>query len=496
MPFKFDGGAVTGGTHQEQLARRTGDAQWRVFGVTPWCQTQFGSLEACKRYGPDWVKLKTDDERKQYIDKVIKPSEGGDDAPTVRFVQGHDPSGRIATSLIAVLIGGGLFLVNASLAIGSVLPWTTALILLVFGVLWACLLMVGGWAGRVGSEIFLLIAGLTVLSGIILGIISAAQIINGVVIAATVSEGYLPAAVFGFATLAGALRAKTYLERVLTGGGASSGWGRLGAYLALRGLGNTARSLVGSGRGRQRQRSSQGQDQGRGRGRGTYEDDPPNDGTGGGDGDAGGGTGGGRPGIGGGPRRVLGGARRDATRPGSRPSARRPGTKGGPTRSDGDSGRPSAAPGGAPTRRPGESRRTQREETSVPEDLAYLATLTGTDGPLSPNRRRVWANPSTGGETRGTRRSSSSGGGSSSSSSAAPSARRSSSSGGGSSSSSSAAPSARRSSSSGGGSSSNRAGAQPAGERTPRPRARTGYSQPAPRRRRSGGPENPGGNER
>ena len=39
------------GTPRDTLLRKSADASWRGFAVTPWCIAEFGSIAACERYG-------------------------------------------------------------------------------------------------------------------------------------------------------------------------------------------------------------------------------------------------------------------------------------------------------------------------------------------------------------------------------------------------------------------------------------------------------------
>ncbi len=92
------------GTPKDTLLRKSADASWRGFVVTPWCIAEFGSIAACERYGKGLLDVGTDAEaRSKYIDDVVAPAEGGGDAPTVKWAKGENPFGRVGVVMIAAI---------------------------------------------------------------------------------------------------------------------------------------------------------------------------------------------------------------------------------------------------------------------------------------------------------------------------------------------------------------------------------------------------------
>lgn len=224
QPFEW-GGDLTGRTPEETLNVRTGDALWRTYAVTPWCVTQFGSLEACKKYGADWLKLNTDDERKEYVNTTIKEAEGGDDAPTVRYMQGHDPAQRVVVSLVSTVMAVGVAWTVGGMPVAALMCWTAALLLMTLGVLWAAMLAVPGPLRRIGAGIYTVILGLTVLSALIGGLLTGALIISAATMGLMQPLGYLPMAIMGLAVIAAAKKCRDIIEAAFTGrtGMASTG---------------------------------------------------------------------------------------------------------------------------------------------------------------------------------------------------------------------------------------------------------------------------------
>lgn len=238
-PFKWPGANLDTGDDSRDLSRASGDAVWRSFAVVPWCQEQFGSQAACERYGAKWLTLKTDDDRKDFVNTEISRQEGGDDAATVRFIQGHNPSDRIVISLFALVNGIGVLLIIGGLALLALMPWVTALLLLFLATVFLCLLCVPGRPRHIGMTFLNTVAGLVLLSALSTGVLTGALLAVTAVTSIAPTQGWLPAAVMTMAILIAAWHARSILERIVFVAGASAGsrMGGLAAatgYLAMR----------------------------------------------------------------------------------------------------------------------------------------------------------------------------------------------------------------------------------------------------------------------
>lgn len=239
-PFKWPGADLDTGDATRDLSRASGDAVWRSFAVVPWCQVQFGSQKACARYGAKWLTLETNDDKKDFIETQIIPQEGGsDDAPTVRFIKGHNPSDRIVVSLFALVNGIGVLIVIGGLALLALMPWVTALLLLFLSTVFLCLLCVPGRPRQLGMTFLNTVAGLVLLSALSTGVLTGALLAVTAVTSIAPTQGWLPAAVMTTAILVAAWHARSILERIVFVAGASAGsrMGGLAAatgYLAMR----------------------------------------------------------------------------------------------------------------------------------------------------------------------------------------------------------------------------------------------------------------------
>lgn len=98
-------GGQTAKQRQNVMLRKTGDAVWRALVATPWCIEEFGSMQACQRYGADMIKKGSDlDARKDYINDVISKREGGDDAATVKWTKGYNTGDRLIIALFSLAV--------------------------------------------------------------------------------------------------------------------------------------------------------------------------------------------------------------------------------------------------------------------------------------------------------------------------------------------------------------------------------------------------------
>lgn len=257
-PFEWPGTDLDTGDDANDVARTSGDAVWRMYAVVPWCQAQFGSQEACERYGAQWLAIGNNQEdRERFVKKVIEQQEGGDDAPTVEFVKGKRPAERITIALFAFVTSIGVAAVIGGLALLALMPWVTAILLMFLAVVFLCLLCVPGRLRSIGMNFVQLIGGLVLLSALTTGILTGALLATVAATSLAGSLGWLPSAVMTTTILVAAWQARSILERILF----VPGDGTRGSALATA-LGLTAmRRLVGgrgAAGGRDRGRSGQG----------------------------------------------------------------------------------------------------------------------------------------------------------------------------------------------------------------------------------------------
>ncbi len=241
-PIPWPEPGFTGST-RDTLLRKSADATWRGFVVTPWCVADFGSVEACKRYGKGLLDKGTDgDARRSYIDNDVAKAEGGDDAATVKWAKGDNPFGRIGVLSLAAVAASMFAFLSIGLAFTALMAFVGCLLLLVVGVFFACLWIIPGRPRQWGVNWFEALLGLVLQSILAMLVFSATLTLVTAVFSLTGSLGWLPVSGLAIAVLMAAFRLRRLLESMATmmrpgaGSLAMGGMARRGAMRAVRGL--------------------------------------------------------------------------------------------------------------------------------------------------------------------------------------------------------------------------------------------------------------------
>jgi hypothetical protein len=239
------------GAPKETLLRKSGDASWRAFAVTPWCIAEFGSVTACQRYGKGMLDTRASGgDTDAYIDKVITPAEGGGDSPTVKWVKGHSPFERVAVLMLAAIATTLFSFLNIALAFTALMAFIGALLLLVVGVFFACLWIIPGRPRQWGLNWFEALIGLVLQSFLAMLVFGTALTLVTAVFTLTESMGWLPVTGLAITVLVVGLRLRRLLDNLTTMMRPGSGSIMLGG-MARRGAVGAMRRLSGalSGRG-------------------------------------------------------------------------------------------------------------------------------------------------------------------------------------------------------------------------------------------------------
>jgi hypothetical protein len=234
------------GTSRDTLLRKSADASWRGFAATPWCIAEFGSLEACGRYGKGMLDAGTDaDARNKYIDSVIVPAEGGNDAPTVKWVKGDNAFGRIAVVMLAAIAATLFAFLNISLAFTALMAFVGCLLLLVVGVFFACLWIIPGRTRQWGLNWFEALVGLVLQSFLAMLVFGTALTLVTAVFSLTGVLGWLPVSGLAISVLIAGFRLRRLLDNLTSMMRPGSGSILLGG-LARRGALGVARRMIGA----------------------------------------------------------------------------------------------------------------------------------------------------------------------------------------------------------------------------------------------------------
>lgn len=203
------------GSNRDTLLRKSADATWRGFTVTPWCIAEFGSVEACERYGKQILDKGTNsDARMSYINGDLKKAEGSsDEAATVRWTQGKNPFGRIGVLTLAAIAATLFAFLTIALAFTALMAFIGCLLLLVVGVFFACLWVIPGRPRQWGMNWFEALLGFVVQSILAMLVFGATLSLVTAIYGLTGVLGWLPVSGLVVVVLVAAFQ----LRRVLNG---------------------------------------------------------------------------------------------------------------------------------------------------------------------------------------------------------------------------------------------------------------------------------------
>jgi hypothetical protein len=205
------------GTGRDTLLRKSADSSWRGFVVVPWCIAEFGSLEACKRYGKGMLDQGTNfEDRQKYIDDVIAKAEGGEESATVKWTKGDSPFGRIGVLILAAVAATLFAFLSVALAFTAMMAFIGCLLLMIVGVLFACLWILPGRARQWGLNWFEALLGLVLQAILATLVFGAALALVTAVFGLTTSLGWLPVGGLAIVVLIAAFRLRRLIEGMTT----------------------------------------------------------------------------------------------------------------------------------------------------------------------------------------------------------------------------------------------------------------------------------------
>ncbi|GAA1577563.1 hypothetical protein [Kribbella karoonensis] len=234
------------GTPKDTLLRKSADASWRGFAVTPWCIAEFGSIAACQRYGKGMLDVGVNPkDRMDYVKNVVVPAEGGEDSPTAKWVKGDNPFGRTAVVMLAAIAATLFGFLNIGLAFTALMAFVGALLLLVVGVFFACLWIIPGRPRQWGLNWFEALIGLVLQSFLAMLVFGTALTLVTAVFTLTGPLGWLPVTGLAIAVLIVGFRLRRLLDSLTTMMRPGAGSVMLGG-LARRGAMGAVRRVMGA----------------------------------------------------------------------------------------------------------------------------------------------------------------------------------------------------------------------------------------------------------
>jgi hypothetical protein len=201
------------GSDRDTMLRKSGDVAWRGFAATPWCIAEFGSLDACSRYGKAMLDIGTDNgKRMDYINGPVAKAEGGGDSATVKWAKGENAFGRIGVLLIAAVATSLFAFLTIGLAATALMAFVGCLVMLVVGVVFACMFVIPGRPRQWGMNWLEALLGLLLQSVAAMLVFGIALSLLTAVFSLTTVLGWLPVTGLALVVLIAAFRLRQLLE--------------------------------------------------------------------------------------------------------------------------------------------------------------------------------------------------------------------------------------------------------------------------------------------
>jgi hypothetical protein len=185
-------------TPSDAMLRKSGDSIWRGIVASPWCLAEFGSIEACTKYGKDILNAGANTSKRQdIIQHEIYPTEGngsadaGKKSPTGQWVAGQSWPQRLGLVVLALIIAIVFCVLLLVLGFSALAGVILTYLLLFAGVFFAALWIIPGkprqwgvaWGETlIGAVLITLVALLTF--GATLAVLTA-------MLAATANSGWI-----------------------------------------------------------------------------------------------------------------------------------------------------------------------------------------------------------------------------------------------------------------------------------------------------------------
>ncbi len=257
FPIKMDHEPDLAGKPKDVVMRKAGDAVWRTYVATPWCFAEFGSLEVCQKAGSGLLQqAQQGKDRDDYLDHAVNNDPGDHDSgdlfvgkSSVEWRQGKQPAGRfmvLLLGLVAIIIYAALALMLAFASIASLLG---ALMLLISGVVFACLWVIPGRPRQWGVKWFDTLLGMVLQSFVATLVLGCVMIITSACTQTAGSLGWFVSSGLSITAAIVAFKFRRLVETIVGSVSGHGSMGGMGSMMAMRAYGALAGKFTGAGRG-------------------------------------------------------------------------------------------------------------------------------------------------------------------------------------------------------------------------------------------------------
>ncbi|MEU2867936.1 hypothetical protein ABZ769_01825 [Streptomyces olivoreticuli] len=238
-PIDIKGDVSFGGSTQDNMLRKSSDAIWRSYVVTPWCVAEFGNLNVCKEYAQKLWDAKGDDtkERESWLSTNVCDDCVGKAA--VNWRKGKN-AGRVPVAIAAFVCVVLFAALAIALAFASLASLIGALMLLLAGVVFACMWVIPGRPRQWGMRWFDMLLGFTLQSFVSTMVLGCVLVLNTASVSMIGKYGWFAAAGISITSALVAFKFRGVMESIVGVTGAMSPGASAAGMALARGAGRMA----------------------------------------------------------------------------------------------------------------------------------------------------------------------------------------------------------------------------------------------------------------
>ncbi|WKU45689.1 hypothetical protein Q3V23_17425 [Streptomyces sp. VNUA116] len=236
-PIDIGGTPTYGKNDQDNMLRKSGDAIWRSYVVTPWCVAEFGNLNTCKKYGQGLLDQGSDTgKREDWLKDNVSSSSVGDEA--VKYRQGHVGHARVMVTMASAVCVALFAVLAVALAFASLASLIGALMLLLAGVVFACLWVIPGRPRQWGVRWFDTLLGFALQSFVSTMVLGCVLVLNTASVSMVGSYGWFASAGISITSAIVAFKFRGIMESIVGVTGATNSSFNAGAMKLAQGAGS------------------------------------------------------------------------------------------------------------------------------------------------------------------------------------------------------------------------------------------------------------------
>ncbi|MFF7726025.1 hypothetical protein [Streptomyces sp. NPDC008001] len=235
-----------GKNDQDNMLRQSGDAIWRSYVVTPWCVAEFGNLNTCKKYGQGLLDQGSDTKtRESWLSDNVSSGNVGDEA--VKYRQGHVGHARVMVTMASAICVALFAVLAVALAFASLASLIGALMLLLAGVVFACLWVIPGRPRQWGVRWFDTLLGFALQSFVSTMVLGCVLVLNTASVSMVGSYGWFASAGISITSAIVAFKFRGIMESIVGVTGATNSSFNAGAMRLAQGAGSLMARGAGKG---------------------------------------------------------------------------------------------------------------------------------------------------------------------------------------------------------------------------------------------------------